>query len=474
MKLKHIKKLHISSNFSLILALFSFNSSLLFAEPLQPETLIDIYNKAVIKHPVLLKAKSKRQIADEQLKQAKANAFLPKVDFTAEINRSSTNTQLQNNDFVVDGVVINTTGLGGLDQHASAGYTISLTQPIFHQDKLIANDQATLNIERGNLETEIFNQNLILKITKLYFNVLSARDSLKLTQVQKSNLELQLVQSKQRFEAGEIAIMNVNETKAGYSRAIASEIEAKQKLDQAKTTLEEVTGDSFSGMRELSETISLKLPEPNDEKLWINQAVSSNPNIIYQKITADIASKEINKKKSAHLPQFDLVASSSYLRPYGQDARFFPANRANHVIGIKMTLNLFEGGQNSSKAKEAFLELTSANATITERERAITRQTKDAFNGIAAGVKKIPALLETVNAQKASVDTLRLSLKAGRRTALDLVLAEEKLYQAQSDYTKARYDYLLDTVRLKHVTGMLTEDAIVEIDSLLKNDFEGL
>lgn len=427
---------------------------ILAAEPL-PSNLLDIYHKATEEDPQLMKGKATREVNEELRNQAKARAWLPTVDLSANVTGNLQNVNLEDPESI---------GVGGEETFLSDGYDITLTQPVFHYDRLIAMDQAGQRVEQSEMELNAIHQDLILRVAERYFGLLGALDNLRYSEAQKDTLARQREQMQQRFKFGEIAIIDVSEAEAGYDRAVADEIEAQQQLNDAQAALREITGEYYDSLSTLAQDIPLVKPEPLNEKSWTDQALAQNPRIVAATIASDIARSEIGRLDSEHLPRLDLKANNGWSETGGQ---FGNANIFYNSIGLEMNMSLYEGGQATSRSREAAHRHDESRATLKQEQRSAERQSRDAFYGVVTGVSRVQALQKTLKSQELSVKEIESGIQVGSRTALDLVVATREWYRVQRDYAKARYDYLLNTLRLKRSAGILEYEDLAKINTFL-------
>jgi len=438
-----------------LLVLLGWTSRPVPAADQLPSNLLDIYHKATEEDPQLMKGKATRAVNEELHKQEKAKALLPTVNLSANITGNLQNIDLTDPQSI---------GVGGQDEFISDGYDITLTQPVFHYDRLIAMDQAGQRVEQSEVELNAIHQDLILRVAERYFGLLGALDNLRYSEAQKESLARQREQMQQRFNYGEIAIIDVSETEAGYDRAVADEIEAQQQVNDAKAALREITGEYYDNLSTLAEDIPLVKPEPLNEKNWIDQALAQNPRIVAATIASNIARDEISRLDSEHLPSVDLKANNGWMETGGQ---FGDATIFYNSIGLEMNMSLYEGGQATSRSREAAHRHDDALATLKQEQRSAERQSRDAFYGVITGISRVQALQKTLKSQELSLKEIESGIQVGSRTALDLVVATRDWYRAQRDYAKARYDYLLNTLRLKRSAGILEYEDLAKVNTFL-------
>ncbi|MBF6651007.1 TolC family outer membrane protein [Methylobacter sp. BlB1] len=438
-----------------LLVLLGWNSCPILAAELPPSNLLDIYNKAIEEDPQLMKGKAIRQVSEEQRNQAKAKALLPTVNLSANVTGNHQHIRLNDPQAI---------GVGGEDLFMSDGYDITLYQPVFHYDRLIAMDQAGQRVEQSEMELNATHQDLILRVAERYFGLLGAFDNLRYSEAQKDTLGRQREQTQQRFNYGEIAITDVSESNAGYDRAVADEIEAQQQLNDARAALREITGEYYDSLSALAEDIPLVKPEPLNEKNWTDQALAQNPRIVAATLASNIARDEISRLDSAHLPTLDFKASNGWMQTGGQ---FGDTTIFYNSFGLEMNMSLYEGGQMTSRSREAAHRHDETLATLKQEQRSAERQSRDAFYGVVTGVSRVQALRQTLKSQELSMREIESGIQVGSRTTLDLVVATREWYRVQRDYAKARYDYLLNTLRLKRSAGILEYEDLAKINTFL-------
>lgn len=438
-----------------LLILLGWTSCPILAAELPPSNLLDIYHKAIEEDPQLMKGKAIREVSEEQRNQAKAKALLPSVNLSANVTGNHQHIGLNDP---------TTIGNGGESTFLSDGYDITLYQPVFHYDRLIAMDQAGQRVEQSDMELNAIHQDLILRVAERYFGLLGALDNLRYSEAQKNTLTRQRDQTQQRFNYGEIAITDVSEADAGYDRAVADEIEAQQQLNDAKAALREITGEYYDSLSALAQDIPLVKPEPLNEKNWTDQALAQNPRIVAATLASNIARDEISRLDSAHLPSLDFKASNGWMETGGQ---FGNANIFYNSFGLEMNMSLYEGGQMTSRSREAAHRHDETLATLKQEQRSAERQSRDAFYGVVTGVSRVQALRQTLKSQELSMKEIESGIQVGSRTTLDLVVATREWYRVQRDYSKARYDYLLNTLRLKRSAGILEYEDLAKINTLL-------
>ena len=405
--------------------------------------------------------------SDPQFKQVAANkravlerrpqvlaTLLPNINFSANY---TANTQ--------DNNITGGFGRSGSSGFESSGYNINLTQPIFRGDGYFRLLQADSIIKQADAELASAKLNLTNRVAVSYFNVLAAIDNLRFAEAEKHALSRQLEQSKQRFEVGLTAVTDVQEAQAGYDLAVADEIQAINNIDNAREALREITGEYLLELDGLNENIPLVFPAPADIDAWSDMAVQENLDVIAATYAVDNARDEIKAQFSGYLPTADLVLRRNFNVSGG---RFGESETTSESIGLQFTVPIYAGGAVNSRMRESQERLDQQLERLKQLRRQAHRQTREAYLGVMSGISRIKALEQAVVSSETALQATQAGFEVGTRTAVDVVQSERTTFQTKRDLSRARYDYIVNTLSLKESAGILTIDDVLEVNNLLK------
>ncbi|MGR9074076.1 MAG: TolC family outer membrane protein [Gammaproteobacteria bacterium] len=345
----------------------------------------------------------------------------------------------------------------------SHALTLNLTQPVFHWDYWVQLSQSDDRIAQAEAEYLAEQQNLMTRIVETYFNVLSAEDNLEFSTAEKQAIARQLDQAKKRFEVGLIAITDVYEAQAGFDRSRADEVAAYNELDNAKEALREIIGESEAILDKLGLKLPLSRPDPENISEWTTAALKQNLFILSAQHQADFARKEIERQTTGHFPQLDIVGSASL-----QDQNSsFGLRGDTESIGIQLNIPLFEGGAVNSRIRQAAQDFEQAKEDLIASKRSIKRQVRDAYRGVISSISRVEALEATVKSAESALEATEAGFEVGTRTMVDVLVEQRNLYRAKRDFSRSRYDYLINGIKLKQSASNLTRDDLEAINRLL-------
>jgi outer membrane protein len=431
---------------------------LALSQPLHAHDLLSVYREALNDNPQLERAREGLEAVLESQSQAHAALFLPEAVFTANINRDYQNIRLGGAAAI---------GTSGNDAFMSGGYSLLITQPLLHYDRWVALEQADSKIAQAEADTSAAEIALMLKVAERYFDVLAAEENLNFAKAQQQSLERKLTETRQRQAVGYLAYTDVQEAQSGSDRAAADAVAAEHQLRDASEALLEVTGIHHDSLAVLSTEIPLIPPDPSDEQRWIEQALSQNPAVLSNEKAVQVAKDEIQRLAAGHLPTLDAQGNHNFATSGG---RFGTADIEDNIVGLNLNFPLYQGGRVNSKIREAEHRYRQAIATLNEQKRTVHRATSKAYLGVMAGISRVNALKQALKSSETGLAATQAGFNAGRRTSLDIIVAERELLGAQRDYARARYDYLLDSLRLKQAVGSLSPQDLQQVNSWLKSD----
>jgi outer membrane protein len=419
------------------------------------EDLLQVYRLAEQKDPQFLGVQSSYKATLEHVPQARARLLFPNLSISANTTENWQDIKYNSGFSFLP---------GGNYSYNSRGYSLNLTQPVFHWDRYMQLKQAGSEVRQAQLEVDSARQDLIVTVAQRYFDVLAAIDNVEFSRAEKEALARQLDQTQQRFKVGLIAITDVQEAKAGYDLSVADEIAAKKALDDAHEALREVSGDISKNLDQLSDTLPLITPEPADAEKWTQTALKQNLKLASAEAAAEIANREIAVQRAGHYPTVDIVGSHGTNITGGQ---FGHTDTDASAIGVELNVPIYSGGLVVSRTREARFRHEASLDKVEAQRRAATRQARDAYAGVISGISRVEALKQALKSTQTALEATEAGYAVGTRTAVDVVTQERELYGAKRDYAKSRYEYILDTLRLKQAAGTLSPANLEQINKWL-------
>ena len=400
------------------------------------DTLFEIYQLAQERDPTLRAAAAARDAALEVKPQSRAGV-LPNLGAGGEVSRNMYDRR--------DGDTTYST---------NQTYSLNLAQPLFRWDRWVQLEQADSFVAQALAEYGAAEQELMVRVSERYFGILSAQDALRLARAEKEAIGRQLEQAQQRFEVGLSAITDMQEAQAAYDSALAAEIRAEDQLASSYEQLREIIGERNENLAPvLDEDFTPVPPEPQDLQAWVDTALKQNPTLAAARAGSEAARQQIEIARAGHLPTVDAVASYGYTDSnFGGIAQ---VERNDGAIGLQLNVPIYQGGLVNSQTRAARFRFDEARERLDVSQRGIERGTRDAYRGVVLGISEVRAAERARTSNLTALDAAETGFEVGTRTIVDVLLAQRTLSQAELDLSQARYNYLLNTLRLKQASGTL-------------------
>ena len=356
-------------------------------------------------------------------------------------------------------------------------YTVSLFQTIYDDANYGRMDAAEAQFTAAQAQYAQAWQDFLLRVSERYFEVLTALDSVRFAEAEETALRRQFEQAEQRFEVGLAAVTDVLEARAVFDAAQARVILAENAVEDAREALREITGTSFEEYSRLINDIPLEIPQPSSADEWVAIALETSPTVLQQMAQLGVARADLRIARAGHLPSLGL--SGSYSRNVnnefvGRDpATQQPLGSAELQIdgwslGLQLNVPIFQGFATQARRRQAGSNLRATDETLDQTERLVVRQTENAFRAIVAGVREVQARQQALVSAEGALEATNAGFEVGTRTIVDVLLTEQRFFQAERDYSVARHQFILNQLRLRRVAGQIEEDSLVRVNQLLR------
>ncbi|NOQ13331.1 MAG: TolC family outer membrane protein [Methyloprofundus sp.] len=426
----------------------------LFSTSVQAQNLLETYDLALQNDPFLRQSLANKMAVGETKDQSIAR-LLPTISAGASTGYNWTHQETKfQKEF----------NQPATNNFWDSQFSINLVQPVFHYDMWVQLSQSEKQIAQADASYLAEQQNLILKTTSAYFDVLAAQDDLTFSISQKKTIARQLEQAQQRFEVGLIAITDVYEAQAGYDQSRSDVIAAENDVANAKEALKVIIGPHFSELNKLGKTLPLPKPVPDNIEEWNTQALNQNLQILVARSESEIIQDNIDFQRSGHYPTLDIVGQAGVNDTTGN---FWQQGNSEN-IGLQLNIPLFEGGAVNSRTRQAEYQYVEAKENLISTQRAVTQEVKNSYRGVIASISQVEALKSAVHSGKSALEATEAGFDVGTRTMIDVLNATRNYTDAQSKYAKSRYAYLVNGIRLKNAASTLSITDLEAINRYLK------
>ena len=422
-----------------------------FAGSVQAQSLMSLFETARSYDATYKAAQSQYTANLAKGEQAKA-LLMPTIGLSANVNKTE-----------VEQVASNLTA-----NAQSKSATLSASQPLYRPANFASYQQGQRQLELASVQLKAAEQDLMVRLSQAYFDVLISRESLDFVKAQKLAVSEQLAAAKRNFEVGTSTITDAREAQARYDLVLAQEIAADNDLRIKRLALNQLVGLNNIEPKSLSSKAKLTGPEAQSLEQWVKQSSESNPSVLQSRTALDIAKLETAKAEAGHKPTLDLVAG--YTPTRYKDGKGLNASQVDintNSVTLSFNMPLFAGFATQNRIKETVALEDKARSDLEAAERAVAQATRSAFFGLQSGLGQVNALQAAEASSQSALDANKLGYQVGGRIDIDVLNSQSQLFQTKRDLAKARYDVLLGQLKLRQATGTLTEADLAAINALL-------
>ncbi|MBU2869671.1 outer membrane channel protein TolC [Colwellia sp. E2M01] len=437
---------------TLIIALTTVMSS----TQVQADDLLTVYQQALLNDPTILISQAQYMSVKENIEQVRST-LLPQINLTGgyTIGEQDSYSALTN-------TITNS-------EYTSLTYGGNLNMQIYHHDSWLSLNNAKKAAHQSDLQYQVSKQDLITRVTQVYFNLLSSKDDLVFANAEKKAIERQLEQTKQRFSVGLTAITDVYEAQAQYDNAVTEAIRAENAILQAEEAVRLITNVYPKNVSVLNtDRFSTSKPVPSSADEWQTTAEAKNLDLITAKVGIDIAQDQISIARAGHYPTLDFAANYNAAdtdSAYNNQPEINEPNVDGYYLGVNLNIPIYSGGAIQSSVRQAQNNFVIASQELSLTHREVVRTTRNAYNTVITAISAIKALEQSVLSATKSLEATEAGFEVGTRTIVDVLDSTRNLYGVKRNLSSTRYAYIQNVLLLKRAAGTITDEDITAINS---------
>ena len=346
----------------------------------------------------------------------------------------------------------------------SASYTLTFTQPLFRRQNWLQYEQGGVQVKQAEMTFSQAQQDLILRVAQAYFDVLGAADTLELVRAQKAAISEQLEQAKRNFEVGTATITDTHEAQARYDLSASQEIAALNDLETKRRQLQLITGKQYPELKTLRPDIKLPPPNPDNMASWVELAEKQNYQVQIAETTAEVAQLEARRNSAAHWPTLDFVASHAQSAQNSTNDSSIGRDTQITVIGLQLQMPLYQGGGLNSRSREAAALSLKAKEELDNTRRGAVLLAQQTYVSVLNGITQIAALEQALVSSQSALESNKLGYEVGVRINIDVLNAQQQVFATRRDLALARYNTIVNHLRLKAVAGALRDEDVEAVN----------
>ena len=355
---------------------------------------------------------------------------------------------------------------GGYDVQSA---TLSGSQPLYRPGNQIVFEQSKRQIDVEEQKLLAAEQDLVMKVSTAYFDVLASQDSLAYLLAQKAAVTEQLASAKRNFEVGTATITDTREAEARFDLVVAQEIAGRNDLQVKKLALDQLVGKTNSAPLPVKLPLQLPPVMPGDVAAWVQKSEEMHPAVRQSRLAFEVAQMEAKKAQAATLPTLDLTGNLNMANNNGTAASDASSRTTTAAVGLSFKMPLFSGYAIENRIKEALALEEKARTDLEAVKRSVAQASRAAFFGLLSGQGQVKALQAAEASSQSALDANKLGYQVGVRINIDVLNSQSQLFDTKAKLAKARYDVLLGGLKLHQASGILKAEDLKQVNTLLAN-----
>ena len=420
------------------------------AVPAHAQSLVDLYEAARAYDASFQSARSQYEATVARADQSRAGT-LPTVNLGMAMSRTSLDANVR----------VPNAGFG------SQSATVSASHPLYRPANWLTYEQGQKSVIVAQAQLQVAEQDLVLRVSQAYFDVLAAQDALTFVGALKTAVSEQLASAKRNFEVGTSTITDTREAQARFDLVTAQQIAAENDLLVKKLALDQLVGRTGTSPNALLPPVTLPNLLPPDVTTWVSQAIDDHPALRQSALALEVAQLETRKAQAASKPTLDVNGSYSLSHNDGTSSARTESRAGTATVGLAFNMPLFSGYAIQNRVKETLALEDKARTDLEAARRTVSQNTRAAFFGVLSGQGQVKALEAAEASSQSALDANKLGYQVGVRINIDVLNAQSQLFQTKRDLAKARYDVLVGGLRLRLANGSLKPEDVQAINSLL-------
>ncbi|MDK2749578.1 MAG: TolC family outer membrane protein [Halomonas meridiana] len=355
------------------------------------------------------------------------------------------------------------------DSYNTVSLTLEATQALFNAVTRQEVTQAERQIDQQVYLLAATEQQLLIDVASAYFDILRAHEVLEARLAQERAIGRQLEQAREQFEVGLIAITEVEEARASFDQSRADRIAAESNLQVAFEVLEQLTGQRYASIEALGDSMPIALPTPTDRDYWVEQSLERNPQVLAQQAGIEVSRVGVELARAGRLPTVQAFANYQYADS-DSELVLVSGYVTSAQVGVSANVPIYTGGSTSASIRQGTFQLESSQYDFESQRRTTIQQVRSLYTQVSNNVETVEARQQAIVSNRSALEATRAGYEVGTRNIVDVLNAEQSLYNAIANYAEARYDYVVNLLSLRQQAGLLDVEAIEEVNAWLTGE----
>jgi protease secretion system outer membrane protein len=344
--------------------------------------------------------------------------------------------------------------------------TLAAQQPLYDKGRWAAYQEGKARGQLGNQLFDVAGQTLYDRVAKGYFDVARAENEIKLIAQQKAAISGLVTQSKKLYQGGQGAITDIDEAQARLDLVEAQETEAQARRVAALRALSGRASVAIDDIQPMREELAAGSPIPPEQDLpyWTAVAREASPELAARLAAVKVAEAQADSQRAGHYPTLSLTTQLT--RRETRQYQELDPRQDSYYVGVQLDIPLYRGGAVRASVAKAEAQLAGAQSDYDVQRQQLAEDIEADYLGVVAGFTKSKAMQRAVESNQRALTSTEKGFQGGVRSTVDILDAQQRVFQARRDLLNTKLDMLQSYVSLHTHTGQMSRGVLEQVQNL--------
>ena len=416
-------------------------------------SLIEAYDASRLNDPTL-KSAGHAYDASRQEEAIGRGGLYPQVSLTSRYGNGGRTDGGSDNGYV------------NSNDYQANNVTLAAQQPLYDKGRWAAYQEGKARGVLGTQQFDVANQSLYDRVAKAYFDVARAENEIKLIAQQKAAISGLVTQSQKLFKSGQGAITDIDEAQARLDLVEAQEAEAVARRVAALRALSGRANVPIADIQPMREELAANSPIPPEQDLsyWTAIAKDASPELAARLAAMRVAEAQADTQRAGHYPTLSLTTQLT--RRETRQYQDLDPRQDTYYVGVQLDIPLYRGGTVRASVAKAEAQLAGAQSDYDVQRQQLSEDIETDYLGVVAGFSKTKAMQRAVESNQKALTSTEKGFQGGVRSTVDILDAQQRVFQARRDLLNTKLDMLQSYVSLHTHTGQMNRGVLEQVQRL--------
>ncbi len=353
-------------------------------------------------------------------------------------------------------------------QFNSTSYNLRFNQALIRLPKWYDFQRGRMLRRKAVLDLQKAQQTLMLQAATLYLNSAKTSQLLKQQQQQQQAMQQAFSAKQQAYQNGLLSSGDVVENQAQLDLLKSTVLQAQLQAENAQEDLQVFMQKPLGNLAAQAEQLPLEGPRQDDLANWLQQAMRDNLDLKSARAATEATRFHYLAEKMRHAPSLDLMGQYSQIDSGASTAVLDEGKTTSASIGLTLSVPLYTGGFLSANRAQAKFQNKEAVWSVAQLQQTLQAQIRKQARTLDMLIRQVQQQRLAIASNQQALAAITQGYRSGVRSSADVFTSQMDILSLKRSHTEAQYDYLLASLQLKQLLGILNAQDLATVDAWLR------